>query len=50
MDEPCRRAGVSRSASNVVIFPWIRRREPIPDITLQLVTYQPTLALRDLAT
>src|SRR6266850_1799536 len=40
IDKPRHCPSVPRSASDVMIFPWIRWGEPTPHISLQLVAYR----------
>jgi hypothetical protein len=40
LNEPCGSLAVSRFARDVVIFPWIGRREPTSNMLLQLITCQ----------
>ena len=48
MDKPGGCPSVPRSASNVMVRPWIRRREPTLHITLQFVACHTSSVHRDL--
>jgi hypothetical protein len=38
-NEPLRSVAISRFASYVVVLPWIRRRDPVLNVSPQRITY-----------